>query len=146
MNTQISEFIKTELDSLSNEISTWHEILNQEAIWLFLATLGCWGVGVESKWFFYSAMGFVLILFVKKAKERHTDNGFFEPRLKNLQKIIEENELLVGDLRLARLYQLNDIKTRQLSIIAVTKRNKVFMGAWLFWAATLAYFMFRHGK
>jgi hypothetical protein len=48
--------IRTQIENLGQEIDKYHQHLNQQSIWLFLAVLGCWGV--TNHW--YQLVAFVI--------------------------------------------------------------------------------------
>ncbi|WP_447880479.1 hypothetical protein [Serratia fonticola] len=48
MNTD--EIIKNKILEYEVHIDEYRSLVNTEGVWLFLATLGCWGVGVLGRW------------------------------------------------------------------------------------------------
>ncbi|WP_254868989.1 hypothetical protein [Vibrio hepatarius] len=68
------EFIKR-IEDLKSQISSRYNILNLEAIWLFVATLGCWSV--DQKYVQMLAILLVLVFFsAKVAKDQKYDTTF----------------------------------------------------------------------
>ena len=71
-----TEFI-ARIDDLRSQISTRYNTLNLEAIWLFVATLGCWGV--DNNIIQMLALILVLVFFSSKvSKDKKSDTTFLK--------------------------------------------------------------------
>ena len=134
-----TEFI-ARIDDLRSQISTRYNTLNLEAIWLFVATLGCWGV--DNNIIQMLALILVLVFFSSKvSKDKKSDTTFFKI-LKAIRDDIETSRL-EGDSRKARLHDLDEISKNLLSLRSMYKSTPMFLLGYSFWAISLLTFVFR---
>ena len=130
------EFI-VRIEDLRAQISNRHNALNLEAIWLFVATLGCWSV--YQPWVQLVALLLVLAFFSFKVSKDEKYSAAFSKLLKNIREDIEASEL-EGDIKKARLYDLNEIDSNLLSLKTIYKSTPMFLVGYVFWAFCLLYF------
>jgi hypothetical protein len=146
MNIQTSEAIigalptiESEMSALEQHITEYRAALNQEGIWLFLATLGCWSVTHPLLQFF--AFALALVLFGHRVIKRVGEKRSFS----KLVKAIEERITTIlpdGDSQKARLYDLAAFQGRELSALNSLRTTGDFLLCWLFYGASLLQSMF----
>ncbi|ELB2807855.1 hypothetical protein ACOGST_004642 [Vibrio alginolyticus] len=133
------EFIKR-IEDLKSQISSRYNILNLEAIWLFVATLGCWSV--DQKHVQMLAILLVLVFFsAKVAKDQKYDTTFAR-MLKDIRNDIEES-ILEGDSKKARLHELEEINNNLLGLKSIYRSTPMFLMGYAFWAISVFVFGFR---
>lgn len=126
--------LAAEIDSFSANIRQYHESLNYEGIWLFLAALGCWSVvGV-----IYVAFALVatFLLFAWRLNEKRIEKRTFSKVIKALEERINQ-ELPYNDHRTGLLDKLRKLREVELSWRKVTRSAWPFLVSWLFFGATL---------
>ncbi|MDD2540966.1 MAG: hypothetical protein PHH28_07965 [Desulfuromonadaceae bacterium] len=128
--------IEDSLADLQIHIREYRAYLNEESIWLFLATLGCWSVAGQGTQFI--ALSITVILFGRRLSEKLADKRSFTKIILSLEARITA-ELPNGDTRKARLYDLAQLKKDELSSITALKKNWVFLLCWGFYALTFAH-------
>lgn len=129
MSAENTELL-SKIDILRNDIARHLQVLNIEAIWLFLATLGCWSVDIE--WVRILAVGIVFVLFFYKVYENKKDDRSWGQRI---NQILEEIKLsnIDEDFKKARMYDLDIIKKDKLSFKNIYKTTPTFLICYLFW-------------
>ncbi|CAI2306972.1 conserved membrane hypothetical protein [Vibrio parahaemolyticus] len=133
------EFIKR-IEDLKSQISSRYNILNLEAIWLFVATLGCWSV--DQKYVQMLAILLVLVFFsAKVAKDQKYDTTFAR-MLKDIRNDIE-GSILEGDSKKARLHELEEINNNLLGLKSIYRSTPMFLMGYAFWAISVFVFGFR---
>ena len=129
------EFI-VRIEDLKAQISTRYNTLNLEAIWLFVATLGCWSV--SQAYIQILALLLVLAFFsFKVSKDKKYESTFLKV-LKDIQ-IDLDNSPLDGDSRKARLHELHEISNNLLGLRFIYKSTPMFLVGYSFWALSLLY-------
>lgn len=126
--------VENEILALRQHISDYRVALNQEGIWLFLATLGCWSVTkiiIQTVAFFLAA-----ILFGDRLKKRFVETKSFSKRITEIKEHIFCSSP-EGDFRKARLYDLAELQKNELSTLNSLKNTWVFFLCWLFWGGSL---------
>ncbi|HGH8099633.1 TPA: hypothetical protein ACJOGZ_003685, partial [Vibrio cholerae] len=108
------DFIKR-IDELRIQITSRYSTLNLEAIWLFVATLGCWSVNQPIVQII--ALILVLVFFSYKVSEDKTYSSTFVKVLKDIRKDID-NSILEGDVKKARLHEVDEIDKNLLSFVS----------------------------
>ena len=131
-----SEFI-SKIEGIRNAIERHHQTLNIEAIWLFLATLGCWSVNV--KWLQIAAILIVFVLFFYKVYENRKGQKSSAKRLKEIKVEIEKSNLAT-DSKKARLFDISELQYELLSFKSIYKRMPQFLICYAFWGISLLYF------
>jgi hypothetical protein len=131
--------IKDEISTFQRRVLKYRQALNDEAVWLFLATLGCWSVT-------YSALQFVAlqltwIIFLKRMINRSKDTKSFAKWVQIIEDRIEQTSL-PEDSKKARLYDLEALKKNEMSMLTSLKRAWVFLLCCIFYILTLSFFTY----
>lgn len=124
-----NEEVVRKFEELENHINNYRLALNQEGVWLFLATLGCWSVAVAE--FQLLAYAITAILFGHRIFLRLTDRRPFAKIVKDLELSIRSN-MPNDDSQKARLYDLQQIQNTKLSTWSHIKATPVFMICYVF--------------
>ncbi|EGQ7944464.1 hypothetical protein G8G17_003364 [Vibrio cholerae] len=133
------DFIKR-IDELRIQITSRYSTLNLEAIWLFVATLGCWSVNQPIVQII--ALILVLVFFSYKVSEDKTYSSTFVKVLKDIRKDID-NSILEGDVKKARLHEVDEIDKNLLSFVSISKSTPKFLLGYGFWTLSLFIFGYR---
>ncbi len=128
--------IEAEMLTLQQHVADYRAALNQEGVWLFLATLGCWSVSNHILQFF--AFLVAVMLFGERAKNRVKETRSFPKLVKALEARIVEL-LPEGDARKARLYDLSQFQETEMSALNSFKNTKIFFLCWSFYGASFVY-------
>jgi hypothetical protein len=128
--------IDEELFALRQDINEYRVSLNTEAIWLFLATLGCWSVTNT----FLQVVAFVLafVLFVERLTKRRSETRSFSELFQTIEDRIS-TDLPEGDSQKARLYDLAALRTKELSKINSLKNVRTYFLCGLFYLVSCLY-------
>jgi len=117
-------------------IEQYRRVLNDEGIWLFLSTLGCWGV--TQPVFQYLAFTLTVWLFGARVQGRYTERKSFRKLEASLHaRIMSETE--AADLRTKRLLVLEQVSKAYRFGAGPLRASMVFMASWLFYGASFAY-------
>ena len=127
-----SELIKQKLNEFDAHIDQYRKSLNTEAVWLFLATLGCWSVThIPSQIF---AIFITFILFTHRVYSQFGDKRTFAATLNELKEQIgtlgED-----GNSEVLSLYE--NIRTVKLSVWKHLRSTWIFLLCYSFVALTL---------
>lgn len=131
--------IEAEMSALQSHISSYRNAVNQEGIWLFLTTLGCWGVPNHILQIFSFALA--ALLFGERATNRLKETRSFSQLVKDIEERIAQL-LPDGDARKARLYDLAAFQRTELSTLNNLKNIRVFLLCWLFYSASLVFCLY----
>ena len=131
--------IEAEMSALQQHIADYRAALNQEGVWLFLTTLGCWSVSNHALQFF--AFLIAVILFGERTTNRVKETRSFSKLVKAIEERISQS-FPEGDSRKARLYDLAAFQKTELSALNSFKNTKVFILCWGFYGASFIYLMF----
>jgi hypothetical protein len=129
--------IEGDIEALQTLMSTHHMALNNEGIWLFISTLGCWSVSIA----ILQLIAYFLVLFifgermVKRSKRPMETRSFFT-LIEGIEVRVKES-LPEGDIQKARLYDLSKLREK-LSVVNTFRSTKVFMICWLYYAVSVA--------
>lgn len=127
-----SDQIKVEIENFHTHILEYRKYLNEEGVWLFLATLGCWSVKPGGHQ--YSALLLTAVIFGFRLYSRISDKRTF-PKIANaIRSSIASS--LKGDANKARLYELEKVEALAKSNFATIKQSGIFLVCWLFYIAT----------
>jgi hypothetical protein len=133
--------IEDKIYALQRDIREYRKNLNTEAIWLFLATLGCWSV--TDKWFQIFALMLTIFLFGSRMKNRlietKLDTMPFSERVKTLKARIEQMSSTEDRRKEHLSSNLEKLQTNELSKPASVERGGVFLSCWLFYCFSLIY-------
>ena len=130
------ETIEDTIQALRTHIHEYQTALNDEGIWLFLSTLGCWGV--SGKAFQFAALIITIMLFGRRMQGRFSEQTPFRKMIASIRERVE-SELEEGDSKKARLYELIQIEKVDLSFASAFKEGWVFFVCWGFLITTLAH-------
>lgn len=130
---QIREVFISRILDLKLQIQNRYNTLNLEALWLFVATLGCWSVNHYIAQL--AALIIVPFLFFYRVYEGKKTSTTFDKLLKEIRKDIEKS-ILRGDARLARFRELDEVQN-DLRLKSLYQRAPNFLVAYVFYATTL---------
>lgn len=131
--------IEEDMIALQEHIVSYRNAINQEGIWLFLATLGCWGVSQLA--FQYCAYLLAILLFGERMKNRISETKSFSELAQRIEQRIKDT-MPDGDSRKARLYDLAEFQKAELSKLKSLLKAKVFLLCWAFYGASFLYLVF----
>ncbi|TPA32212.1 hypothetical protein [Vibrio parahaemolyticus] len=117
MTDEVRRDFIVRIEDLRGQITTRYNTLNLEAIWLFVATLGCWSV--DQSIIQMTALILVLVFFSSKVSKDK------------------------GDVKKARLHELDDIDKNLLGLRSIYKSTPMFLMGYGFWAVSLFTFGYR---
>ncbi|HFQ5438710.1 TPA: hypothetical protein ACGUMO_004534 [Vibrio vulnificus] len=140
MTDEVRRDFIVRIEDLRGQITTRYNTLNLEAIWLFVATLGCWSVDQPIIQMF--ALILVLIFFSSKISKDKKFESTFAKVLKDIKFDLEESAL-EGDAKKARLHELDDIDKNLLGLRSIYKSTPMFLMGYGFWAVSLFTFGYR---
>lgn len=140
MAEEAKQALISRIDNLKTRITNRYNTLNIEAIWLFVATLGCWSV--DQPYVQIIAIIIVLVLFASRVSKEHKFGSTFGEDLKKI-RIEIENSPLEGDTKKARLYELDEINKNLLSLKSMHKYTPMFLLGYGFWAVSFIVFLYR---
>ena len=124
------ENIQSELVSFETRINEHHDKLNQEAIWLFVATLGTWSVKPFLLQLF--ALFIVLYFYYKKVFNQPKSFEPFPTRLVKLKLQVEESSLNETEKK-ALYFDLNELERKLLKFKSVVSKTPFFLVGFIFW-------------
>lgn len=139
----IGETIEQELEGLRQHVGHYREALNDEGIWLFLATLGCWGVTFGP--LRLVAFGIAVALFGNRMAGRISEKRSFSNLIAAIENRVEKI-LPEGDTRKARLYDLAHYRRNELSTLNSFRNTSPFLMSWAFFVVSFAWASFTVGK
>ncbi len=128
--------LKFEIENLNNGIDSFWLSLNGEGVWLFISTLGCWSVDVNGLKIF--ALLLTAGLFGHRISQKNKGKDSFVKLVNQIEKNINI-KLRTEDTAKARMFDLNEVKTKKLSKFNILKRNAVFIFCYIFWALSFIY-------
>ncbi|MRD72780.1 hypothetical protein GH865_05880 [Rhodocyclus tenuis] len=94
-SSKTTNTIEDEIQSLRDHVREYRKALNDEGVWLFLATLGCWGVSGKALQIF--AIVVTILLFGRRLQDRLSERRPFSKIIVAIQYRVE-TELDEGDL------------------------------------------------
>ncbi|WP_114192113.1 hypothetical protein [Edaphovirga cremea] len=131
-----NEKVKEMICNYEKQINEFRSSVNTKSIWLFLATLGCWGV--EQIWIQNFAFFITFIFFTYQIHSKIEDKRSFNKIENDIKKVI--NTELDGDTQKARLYDLSEIKRRKHSIIPIIRSSFILSLSFIFFFFTVLHF------
>jgi hypothetical protein len=120
------------IHQLENRIVHYQTNLDHEGVWLFLGTLGCWGV--PNNWLRATAFLLTAGFFFWRAKMGKKEPLSFPAQIANLRKQIANETKNPNKVEKSNT-ELNEIVARYLSIRSLF-RNPVFILCYCFWFAS----------
>ena len=127
------------IEELRTQVTNRYEILNIEAIWLFVATLSCWSVNVIIIQII--AIMLVLFFFSSKVMKDKKCNTTFQKILSEIESDVKESNL-EDDSKKARLHEIEDVRKNLLSLRSIYRSTPIFIFGYCFWALSLATFVY----
>ena len=121
----------SEIQNLSNAINTHLARLNREAVWLFLTTLGIWGVTDKSMQFIAFLLTFLIF-----SSNATIDGPSFSKRFEQIGTSIEKSEHSSATKERFRA-ELLEAKSK-LSVRNILKNSYVYFFAFVFLALSFA--------
>jgi hypothetical protein len=113
-------------------IEQFHNSIRNEAVWLFLATLGC--LGVSNKMFQFIGLLVTVALFIYRATENLEDKRNFKTIAKDVRNDIDVKLDSNTDFAKARLYELQEIeKGLKISFFVFVKKFPILMLCWTYY-------------
>ena len=125
--------MKSELEALESDIVFWRTTLDQEGVWLFIATLGCWSV--PQGWLRVTALVITFIIFAWRAISQQKDMKPFSKRFDELQAKIKA-EIADEIAQKATLYDLGVLRARLLGYGSL-KRAIIYSLCMIFFAISV---------
>lgn len=141
MSDEIRREFISRIEDLKAQISNRYNVLNLEAIWLFVATLGCWSVSQPHIQIL--ALLLVLVFFAFKISRDKKYELTSVTEMKKIRKDLDES-ILEGDAKKARLHELEEINKNLFSLRAMYKSTPMFFIGYGFWGLCLFYFGYRY--
>lgn len=125
----MNEHIRIQITDFKQSIKNYQKNLNNEGVWLFLAALGCWGIPNHKM----QSVAFVIsiFLFFYRVYLQADEVSSFGQTYKYLKTQIDDSNL-DADIKKARLYDLERIKNKELSLLKILKSNSVFIMCFFF--------------
>jgi hypothetical protein len=128
--------IDAALFALRRYIKDFRATLNDEGIWLFLSTVGCWGVPQPA--FQIAAYVLTIFLFGKRMSSRHIEQKSFSKLASDLESRINASAG-PSEIRTRHLLELVALRQNQLSGWKALKHAGPFLFSWLFYGASFFY-------
>lgn len=125
--------------ALKRYIKDYRAALNNEGIWLFLSTVGCWGVPQPA--FQIAAYVLTVFLFGKRMSSRQVEEKSFSKLASDLESRINASAGS-SEIRTRHLLELVALKQNQLSGWRALKHASPFLFSWLFYGASFLYALF----
>ncbi|MGO4056581.1 hypothetical protein AB2373_17020 [Vibrio cholerae] len=133
------ETIDQEIIEFRKHIEKYEFVLNTEAVWLFLATLGCWGV--SNPFVKLAAFAITAFLFGKRIISRIGDARSLREIADVIESKINDSEL-EPDTKKARLFDLELIRKAQFSVKLKRRDLNSFIVCWVFFAVSIGFAMY----
>lgn len=125
--------IEADIWELEQHVTNYRKGLNDEGIWLFLTTLGCWSVTNHLLQFF--ALALTAMLFGFRLRKSMKEPRSFKTLIQTIEARIESTELT--DIAMQELRQrLKDTQTGTLSYRRTFKEGGIFLLCWIFFSLT----------
>lgn len=140
MTDEVRNDFIARIEDLRGQITTRYNTLNLEAIWLFVATLSCWSVNQSIIQLI--ALILVLVFFTSKISKDKKFESTFVKVLKDIKFDLEKS-VLEGDVKKARLHELDDIDKNLLRLSSFYKSTPMFLMGYGFWIVSLLTFGYR---
>jgi hypothetical protein len=128
--------IDESLKAFRSYIQDYRQTLNDEGIWLFLSTVGCWGV--PNPIFQISAYILTMLIFGERLRVRHTENRSFSAIADELEKRITDQEEGAQE-RTRQLLILEHLRNAHMRGLRPFRNIKIFATSWIFYGASFAY-------
>lgn len=125
----LNEYLKSQIMDFGDHVKNYQKSLNNEGIWLFLAALGCWSVPHKS----LQSVAFIisLVVFGYRMYLQVEDSRPFKKIYADIKEQVESSDL-DADIKKARLYDLDRIVRKELSLIKRIKSMLIFIICFFF--------------
>lgn len=137
MNNNIEDTSKEQIKNLKREIEKFHAISNNEIIWLFAATIGCWGIPDEHPIYQLVAFMISFIIFFSSVKEKLGEIKPFKEKIVAIKNQLLLNMSIESDFVKARFFDLQEIENKYFSVKYFINDNKIFFMCWMFCGLSL---------
>jgi hypothetical protein len=127
--------VEEEISTFQRDVLKYRKVLNDESVWLFLATLGCWSVtnGILQ----FVALIVTFHIFFKRRANLSKDTRTFPEWIKMIEERIAQTSL-PEDFKKARLFDLAAFQRKEMSHLTFIKKNWVYFVCWTFYFLTFA--------
>ncbi|MFS7162686.1 hypothetical protein AB6825_18705 [Serratia proteamaculans] len=130
--------IENHIDNYRKYIDTFRSEANTQGIWLFIATLGCWGV--TQPVIRLIAISIILFIFFYLIDSNKKEKRPFQTIESEIEKSI--NDQLNGDEKKARLYDLKECSNYRKSVKNILKKSPMFLVCYTFYMISLLHFIY----
>ena len=125
------------IDDYREHVRSYQSKLNEEGIWLLLATLGCWGV-TDPKMCVVAYL-LVLAVFANSMNGHSGRKGSFTKQSAELRQCIEQ-DLPYGDTQQRLINELAEVNRVELGPAASFGKNILFFLCWTFWGFSFVFY------
>lgn len=129
--------VRQMLEGFEKHIDSYRASLNNEGIWLFLATLGCWGV--ENYTFRVWAVWITFGLFVHRVFLGVEDKRSVSDIMRDLTETIKRD--LPYDLQQERLNDLGVLVKKKLSVASHIKSTLIYIMCFVYLVLSFLHFV-----
>lgn len=125
----VNKNLVMQISDFKDHIRSYHNSLNNEGVWMFLAALGCWGV--TDKEMQNASFILTIIIFFYRLYLQLDDTRSFKQIASDIEGDINLSNL-ENDVKKARLYDLKKLKSKELSTFKIFKSTLVFLACFSF--------------
>ena len=136
----LHEELISKIDALEESIASMYENVRIQAIWLFLATLGCWGINQEETQII--SIFIVFFLFYSKLTKKQNGNISFIKQMKDINIEVDKSSF-DEEFKDSSRYELKKLERDFLKGSAFKKMPE-FIVVYLFWGWSLYIFLLRY--
>jgi hypothetical protein len=133
----LNDEITLEISKFDKDIDEHREALEKESVWLFLATLGCYGVTNND---FLQTIAFLITFafFISRVNSRKNKSNtkLFILREKEIKKMIT-SKLNPGDIQQEQLNNLKKIRNEKLTLFQHIRSNPMYIICFIFLLASM---------
>ncbi|WP_261242410.1 hypothetical protein [Serratia entomophila] len=142
MKASSDDSIENRIVNYRKYIDTFRSEANTHGIWLFIATLGCWGVTQPIiRLIATFVLLFIFFYLIDSKKEEKRPFQIIESEIEELI-----NVQFNGDEKKARLYDLNESSNYRRSVRNILKSSPLFLVCYTFYIISLIYFIYTLSK
>ncbi|MDR2212163.1 MAG: hypothetical protein LBE21_00855 [Pseudomonadales bacterium] len=125
--------LSQQIEELSKRIEAHTSNLNKEAVWLFIATLGVWGV--TEKFLQFIAVLTTLIIFISRVVVDPNQGSFYK-QIKIIKKTIKNLDIS-DEIKKTLELKLDSAKSN-LGIMSIFGKNQIYTIAFAFLISSFA--------
>ncbi|WP_421415044.1 hypothetical protein ACOMDM_02270 [Serratia plymuthica] len=137
MQSSNDEPIEKRIVNYKEYIDFFRTDANMQGIWLFVATLGCWGV--THSVIRLAAMIILLFIFFYLINSNNKEKRPFQKIESEIESLITSQ--LEGDEKKARLYDLGQLSRYRKSVKKILKHSPIFLACYTFYMISFIYFL-----